>query len=86
MSFILPVELLPVDEQEAVGWAIAGARAAGTPMISFFSPEETVALARDCGLEQARCVSTDELAERYFTGRSDGLRPSHGEQLLIATV
>jgi hypothetical protein len=26
-----------------------------------------------------------ELADRYFAGRADGLRPSSGEDLLLAT-
>jgi hypothetical protein len=63
-----------------------GARAAGTPFISFFSPAEMLALARDAGLKDARHVSATSLAQRYFAGRTDGLRPVSGEELLVATT
>jgi hypothetical protein len=31
-------------------------------------------------------VTGSSLADRYFAGRPDGLRPSSGEDLLIATT
>jgi methyltransferase (TIGR00027 family) len=86
MTFNLPLDLVEEEEREAMQWAEAGARAAGTPFISLLSPEEMLALARECGLRNARHVSTDELAERYFAGWPDGLRPGSGEQILVATV
>ncbi|MEU1299738.1 SAM-dependent methyltransferase, partial [Streptomyces shenzhenensis] len=45
-----------------------------------------VTLALRAGFGQARHVSAAELSERYFAGRTDGLRPSSGEELLVATV
>jgi hypothetical protein len=63
-----------------------GARASGTPFLSFFSPAEMVALAREAGFADARYVSSATLNPRYFAGRSDGLRMSTGEDLLVATV
>jgi methyltransferase (TIGR00027 family) len=86
MTFLLPSELL--DEQDRPGLAMAanGARASGTPFISFFSPDEMLALAREAGFAQARHVPAAELNERYFAGRADGLRMSTGEDLLVATV
>ena len=41
-------------------------------------------MARDAGFAAARHVSSRTLAERYFAGRSDGLLPSTGEDLLLA--
>ena len=86
MTFLLPSELL--DEQDSQGLAIAenGARAAGTPFLSFFSPDEMLALAREAGFAAARHVPSTELNARYFAGRSDGLRMSTGEDLLVAKV
>jgi methyltransferase (TIGR00027 family) len=86
MTFLLPSELL--DEQDRQGLAIAenGARAAGTPFLSFFSPDEMLALAREAGFADARHVPAAELNARYFAGRSDGLRMSTGEDLLVAQV
>jgi methyltransferase (TIGR00027 family) len=84
LSFNLPLDLLPAEERPAIEAAINGARASGTPFISFFSPEQMIALAREAGFASARHVSTAELTERYFASRTDGLRPSRGEQLLLA--
>jgi len=63
-----------------------GARASGTPFISFFSPGEMLALARDAGFRDVRHVSAAMLNDRYFTGRTDGLRMSSGEDFLVATT
>jgi methyltransferase (TIGR00027 family) len=84
LSFNLPLDLLAAEERPGVQAAINGARASGTPFVSFFSPEQMVALAREAGFNTARHVSTGELTERYFASRADGLRPSSGEQLLLA--
>ncbi|GGP86550.1 hypothetical protein GCM10010278_76340 [Streptomyces melanogenes] len=86
MTFLLPVEL--VDEADRPGLLAgeAGARASGTPFLSFYAPQEMLALARESGFKDARHVSGASHAERYFTGRTDGLRPSTGEDVLVATV
>ncbi|HEV7526876.1 MAG TPA: class I SAM-dependent methyltransferase [Acidimicrobiia bacterium] len=85
-TFLLPPELL--DEEDRVGLEAAerGARASGTPFISLFAPEEMQALARDAGFREARHVSAADLNQRYFAGRTDGLRTSRGEELLVATT
>lgn len=84
MTFMLPLEL--VDPEDKLGYEMAqkGARNSGTPFISFFSPQEMLALARECGFKKAEHLSTASLTPRYFSGRSDNLRPSTGEELLIA--
>lgn len=84
MTFLLPLELLPLEERPRHEAVYERARAAGTPFISFFTPGEIVALAREAGFAQARYVSTDDLTRRYFTGRTDGLRPAVGEAFLVA--
>jgi hypothetical protein len=43
-------------------------------------------MAREAGFAQPRHVPAAELNARYFAGRSDGLRMSTGEDLLVATV
>jgi hypothetical protein len=68
-------------------FAVKGAQASGTPFISFFAPQEIVALARACGFKDARHASGGDIARRYFNGRSDGLRPpDNAEDFLIATT
>jgi methyltransferase (TIGR00027 family) len=86
MSFLLPAKLL--DEADRVGLEAAenGARAAGTPLISFYTPAEMLDLARAAGFWDVRHVPGTALAERYFAGRADGLRPSSGEDLLLAAT
>ncbi len=87
MSFMLPIELLDPEVRPGVERAVDGARASGTPFISFFMPAEMLALARDAGFKEVRHVSAAMLAERYFAGRIDGLRPpSNSEELLVATT
>src|SRR5712691_4081043 len=86
MTFILPLEFAEPEERPGREAAEKGARASGTPFISFFTPPEMLALAREAGFREARHVSGASLAQRYFAGRTDGLRPSSSEELLIATT
>ncbi|MFI1766124.1 class I SAM-dependent methyltransferase [Streptomyces sp. NPDC020800] len=86
MTFLLPTELLDDVDRPGLRASREGARASGTPFISFYAPPEMLALAREAGFEEARHVSGASLAERYFTDRTDGLRPSSGEDLLLATT
>lgn len=87
MSFMLPVELLDPEIRPGVERAVEGARANGTPFISFFTPAEMLTLARDAGFSKVQHVSAATLAQRYFAGRTDGLRPpDNSEELLVATT
>jgi methyltransferase (TIGR00027 family) len=87
MSFMLPIELVDPEIRIGVERAAEGARASGTPFLSFFTPEEMLALARAAGFRQVRHVSAAMLGERYFAGRTDGLRPpKNSEELLVATT
>jgi flagellar biosynthesis regulator FlaF len=64
-----------------------GARASGTPFLSFFTPPEILALAREAGFEEAHHISASDLTRRYFANRTDDLRPpSNAEELLVANV
>jgi methyltransferase (TIGR00027 family) len=85
MSFMLPIEMADPELRPGIERAAAGARANGTPFISFFTPDEMLALAREAGFREVQHVSAAALAERYFAGRTDGLRPpSNAEELLVA--
>lgn len=86
MTFLLPLELMDPDARTGFQLAEKGARASGTPFVSFFTPAEMLALAREAGLREARYVSTVDLNDRYFKARSDGLRLSSGEELLVAAT
>jgi methyltransferase (TIGR00027 family) len=84
MTFLLPAERLDEADQPGLQMSKRGARASGTPFVSFFTPQEMLTLARDAGFPEARHVPGAELAGRYFAGRTDGLRPSSGEDWLVA--
>lgn len=87
MSFLCPMDMLDPQLRVGVERAAQGARANGTPWISFFRPEEMLSLARAAGFERVQHVSAAALAERYFAGRTDGLRPpNNSEELLVAMV
>ncbi|MRS97124.1 SAM-dependent methyltransferase [Ralstonia pickettii] len=87
MTFLLPLEMADPDVRPGLQMAEKGARASGTPFISFFTPPEMLALARENGFRDAQHISADMLTERYFLGRTDGLRPPrNAEELLLATV
>ena len=87
MSFLLPLELAEAELQPAMRMAEKGARASGTPFIRFFTPAEMLALAREAGIREVRHVSAAALANRYFAGRPDGLRPPYkAEELVVATT
>jgi methyltransferase (TIGR00027 family) len=86
MSFMLPLELVESAEHPMRKATENGARASGTPIISFFTPAEMEALARKAGFRTVEYVSAAGLTKRYFAGRLDGLRPSSSEGLLVATT
>jgi methyltransferase (TIGR00027 family) len=87
MTFILPIELADPEDRPKLELAIKGARASGTQFISFFTPPEMLALAREAGFGDVRHVSAAKLAQRYFAGRTDGFRPpNNSEEFLVATT
>jgi len=85
LTFLLPIELADSEIRPGLEMAVKGAKASGTPFISFFTPPEILALARDSGFAEVRHVSAEDLARLYFAGRTDGLRPpANTEELLVA--
>ena len=85
MTFLMPLEFADPEVRPGLEMAVKGARASGTPFISFFTPDELLSLARETGFRDAQHVSTATLAQRYFADRVDGLRPpNNAEEILIA--
>ncbi len=84
MTFMLPFELVDATDRRALEGAASGAQASGTPWVSFYAPDEIVALAREAGFADVRYVPTAELAKRYLASRTDGLNPAGGEGILLA--
>jgi methyltransferase (TIGR00027 family) len=86
MTFAPPLELLEAAERSAREVAEQGARSSGTPWLSSFAPRDILAMARRAGFKDAEHISAALLNQRYFAGRTDGLRTSSGEELLIAAT
>jgi methyltransferase (TIGR00027 family) len=87
MTFLLPLDLMAPEVRPGFQLAEKGARASGTPFISFFTPTEMLTLAREAGFRDVQHVSAAALTQRYFAGRTDGLRPpSNSEELLVAAT
>lgn len=86
-TFILPLELVDPEVRPGLEMAERGARASGTPFISFFTPTEMLDLAHQAGFNEVQHVSAATLNDRYFQGRTDGLHPpNNAEELLVAVT
>ncbi len=86
MTFLLPLELADPEVRPGLELAEKGARASGTPFISFFTPAEMLALARQAGFREVQYVSAATLGQRYFASRTDGLRPPNNSEELLVVV
>lgn len=87
MSFLVPIQLTDAPLRPGFRLAIEGARAAGTPFISFFTPPQMLDLAREAGFKNVQHISSASQAQRYFANRTDGLRPPDcAEELLVAAT
>jgi len=84
ITFYLPLEFLDEEDQLLRLIGMTSARKAGTPFVSFFTPNEILALAREAGLKEAKTISTKEM--NYFMNRADNLLPASGEVFLLATT
>lgn len=86
MSFYLSTEFLEEEDKALMEMSIKGAAASGTPMLSFFSPDEIMLLANKAGFKKAKTVSTKDMEQLYFTNRTDNLLPASGEIILVAST
>lgn len=81
------LELADPEVPPGLERAAQGARASGTPFVSYFTPAELTALALAAGFARAEHVSAAALTERYFARRADDLRPpNHAEELIVAST
>ncbi|MCB0368274.1 MAG: class I SAM-dependent methyltransferase [Bdellovibrionales bacterium] len=86
MTFILTLDLIDPNERGQHQMVYKKAKEAGTPFLSFYTPNEIQALAVEVGFKKVEHISRDDLIKLYFTNRSDGFQPSSGEDFLIATI
>jgi hypothetical protein len=85
MSFLVPEDLADPNVRAGLQQSREGARASGTPFLSFFAPEDMLNIAREAGFRHVEHVPSASIAQRYFSGRQDGLRPpDRAEEILVA--
>lgn len=84
MTFILSLDLLPPQERSVLEFVMKRASEAGTPFLSLFSPPEILAMANEAGFKESQYVSANDLYQRYFASRSDGLNAGTAEAFLVA--
>lgn len=58
----------------------------GTPFLSLFTPEQIVELAIQVGFKEAHTVMGNDLYQRYFSKRTDGLNAGNAEAFLVSTT
>jgi len=86
MAFYLPMELLDDEDQPMQLIAGKGAREAGTPFVSFFTPNEILTLGSEANFKEVKTISTKNMEQLYFAERTDNLLPASGEVFLLATT
>lgn len=86
MTFMLPPELVEPEDRAAYEFVMKRAAEAGTPFLSLFSPADVLNLAKQAGFKTVQHISRIDIIRRYFDGRADSLKPSSGEEFLIATT
>lgn len=86
MTYLLPME--DADPEEKFGREISekGARASGTPFISFYRDKDVQSMALEAGFTRAHVVKAKDLNERYFSQRTDGLHATKSEEILISEI
>lgn len=84
MTYLVPIEMADPEERPGYEASMKGARASGTPFISFFTPAAMLEMAKECGFKDAHTVSGADHTKRYFSDRTDGLHPGSSESLLVA--
>jgi methyltransferase (TIGR00027 family) len=86
MTFLLSLELLTGQEKASIEFVMKKASESGTPFHSLFSPSEILEMAKAAGFKKTSYVSANDLYQRYFANRSDGLNAGTAECFLVATT
>ena len=86
MTFLLTFDLVDDADRPGLETSSRGARASGTPFVSFYTPAEIESMFREAGFAGVTHLTAAHVADRYLGGRSDGLRPSSGEDYVVATT
>lgn len=86
MTFLLALERLGPEERATMEFVMKRAAESGVPFRSLFTPEEMLAMGRAAGFREAQYVSAEDLYQRYFAGRRDGLRAGAAEAFFVGRL
>lgn len=73
-TFVVPASTLSRAGSELVASVVARTASVGEPWLSFFEPQEMVALMEQAGFVDVSCFGPEDAAQTYLAGRRDGLR------------
>ena len=77
-TFVVPGSILDRAQTEHLAAISARTASVGEPWLSFFEPQEMIALMKEAGFVDVCCFGPEDAARTYLSGRRDGLRmPGH---------
>jgi len=85
-EYALPKELLDEESQRSLARSMAVTATRGEPFQSLFEPAQLAEQVRKLGFAEVSDLGPDEMEARYFTDRTDALRPSAGNHYMRARV
>lgn len=85
-SFVLPFEMLPRVEAEALAMAAYKSAEVGEPWLTTVHADDLKAQLRALGFSDVIHLTPEEAHKRYLKNRCDGLQAPRGQQLLRAIV
>lgn len=86
MTFMLALDLLDPKERATMEFVMKKTEEAGTPFLSLFSPPEILSLSKEARFNKADYISGEDIYQRYFASRSDGLRAGNAEGFLVVGI
>jgi O-methyltransferase involved in polyketide biosynthesis len=86
MTFLVPAESMKGTKSSGNRKTGNETRSSRKPFISFFTPQEMLALAQKAGFRDAQHFSGILLTKRYFPQRMGSLPPSSAEEMVVATT
>jgi methyltransferase (TIGR00027 family) len=85
-QYTVPKELCDEESQRLLGVVMTGAAARGEPFQSFFEPAKLSEQVSKLGFAEVSDLGPEEAIARYFSDRTDGLRPPTSEHYMRARV
>jgi methyltransferase (TIGR00027 family) len=85
-DYAIPADSLGLMQRALLELMAARVKEGGEPWRSFFMPEELARELKELGFQDVEDLTGDELNQRYFAGRKDGLRVGSLYHLIKALI